>query len=72
MGVKTFEGVIEQGQVKFITPVSLPDRTKVYVVVPDAGVHEVARVHTPRLARPEQATDFQMEVIQTSPDDSLR
>lgn len=34
MQVKTFEGVIENGQVQFCTDVSLPDNTRVYVVVP--------------------------------------
>ena len=72
MSVRTFEGVIEKGQVKLNAPVDLPDRTKVYIVVPGADVEQTAHFHSPRLARPEQAADFKMEIIESSPDASLR
>ncbi|MCP9494534.1 MAG: hypothetical protein MSG64_08770 [Pyrinomonadaceae bacterium MAG19_C2-C3] len=35
MQVTTFQGTIENGQVRFATDVRLPEKTKVYVVVPD-------------------------------------
>jgi hypothetical protein len=35
MQVTTFEGVIENGQVRLETDVRLPEKTKVYVVVPE-------------------------------------
>ncbi len=35
MQVTTFQGEIENGQVRLTTDVRLPDKTKVYVVVPD-------------------------------------
>lgn len=35
MEVTTFQGVIENGQVRFTTEVHLPEKTKVYVVVPE-------------------------------------
>jgi hypothetical protein len=35
MQVTTFQGVIENGRVKFETDVRLPEKTKVYVVVPE-------------------------------------
>jgi len=35
MQVKTFQGEIENGQVRLKTDVHLPDKTKVYVVVPE-------------------------------------
>ncbi len=35
MQIKTFQGVIENGQVRFDADVRLPDKTKVYVVVPE-------------------------------------
>jgi hypothetical protein len=72
MSVRTFEGIIEKGQVKLNTPVNLPERTKVYVIVPDAEVAQTTHVRSPRLARPEQAADFQMEVIENPPDAGLR
>jgi uncharacterized protein (DUF433 family) len=34
MSLATFEGVVEQGQIKLKNGVSLPDKIKVYVVVP--------------------------------------
>lgn len=35
MQVTTFEATIENGQVRFETDVRLPEKTKVYVVVPE-------------------------------------
>ena len=35
MQVVTFQGVIENGQVRFEEDVRLPEKTKVYVVVPE-------------------------------------
>ena len=45
---------------------SLPDKTKVYVVVPDIQVEKYARIFSPRLANPEQVIDFNMEVTEES------
>ncbi len=72
MSARTFEGVVENGQIKLNSPVNLPDRTKVYVVVPDVEVEQTARLYSPRLAHPEQASDFVMEIVETSPDAGLR
>lgn len=35
MQVITFQATIENGQVRFETDIRLPDKTKVYVVVPE-------------------------------------
>ncbi len=35
MSVTTFQGTIENGQVRLAPDVNLPEKTKVYVVVPD-------------------------------------
>jgi hypothetical protein len=35
MSVKTFQGTVEKGQVKLAAKVRLPEKAKVYVVVPD-------------------------------------
>jgi hypothetical protein len=35
MQVTTFQGEIENGRVRLITEIRLPDKTKVYVVVPE-------------------------------------
>lgn len=65
MSATTFEGVVEQGQIKLNSDVRLPDGTRVYIVVPDIEIEERGvRLHSPRLAHPEQAADFEMEVIE--------
>ncbi len=35
MQITTFQGEIENGQVRLTTDIRLPDKTKVYVVVPE-------------------------------------
>jgi hypothetical protein len=62
MGIVTFEGIVEQGQIRLKNNVRLPENTRVFVVVPDVQVEKVAHIFTPRLARREDATDFEMEV----------
>lgn len=64
MSVTFIEGVVEEGQIRLNSEVSLPDETKVYIVVPDIEIEEI-KVHlgSPRFARPERTKDFEMEVI---------
>jgi hypothetical protein len=71
MNIATFEGVVEQGQIHLKTSVRLPDKTKVYVVVPDFRVEQVAHIFTPHLAHPEQAADFKMEIVEDTSNDSV-
>lgn len=66
MKVATFEAVVENGQIRVPGSVHLPEKAKVYVVVP--GVPSAAYVGSPRLVRPEQAADFEKEVIEGDPD----
>jgi len=66
--VMTFEGVVDQGQIRLKDNICLPDKTKVYVVVPEMMVEQVGRMSTPRLARRSQAADFKLEVVETRPD----
>ena len=42
MGATTIEGVVENGQIRLPASVRLPERTKVYVVIPDVEVQPVA------------------------------
>ncbi|HEY0072133.1 MAG TPA: hypothetical protein VGE04_19395 [Chloroflexia bacterium] len=71
MSIITFEGVIDNGQVRLKDNVRLPDNTRVYVLVPDIQVEEVAHIYSPRLAHPEQAADFKLEVTEEASDASL-
>ena len=61
MSVTTFEGIVEHNQIRLKPNVRLPDKTKVYVVVPDIRVEQVARIFSPRLAYPAQVSDFKMD-----------
>ena len=66
MSAATFEGVVEQGQIKLDSDVRLPEGTKVYIVVPGMEL-EAKRVnlYSPRLKHPEQAADFELEIVKS-------
>lgn len=65
MSVLTLEGWVEGGRVRLLEETSLPEKTKVYVVVPGTE-RPVPRLRTPRLADPSQASQFEMEVTELS------
>lgn len=67
----TLEGVVERNRIRLRDNIRLPEKTAVYVIVPDVKVKQVARVFSPRLAHPEQAADFKMEIVQEPADASL-
>jgi hypothetical protein len=64
VSIITLEGVTDHGRIRLKTNMRLPDNIKVFVVVPDIEVEQVARVSSPRLAHPDQATDFEMEIVE--------
>ena len=68
MSITTIEGVVENGQIRLPASVRLPERAKVYVIVPDREVPTTAYVASPRLVHPEQAADFEKDVAEESPD----
>ena len=64
MSVTTFEGIVEQGRIRLASDVQLPDNTKVYIIVPDIELKEQSlTLQSPRLAQPERAAEFEMEVV---------
>lgn len=67
MGIATYEGVVQYGQIRLRKNVRLPEQTKVYVLVPEQASKQV-RVVSPRLVHPEQAADFQKEMIEVGSD----
>jgi len=69
MKVTTFEAFVENGQIRLPGSIRLPEKAKVYVVVP--GLPSAAYVGSPRLARPEQAVDFEKEVSEGDLDTGL-
>ncbi len=71
MGIVTLEGIVEQGRIRLLNEIQLPEKTKVYVVVPGLEAESVRHIFSPRLVHPEQATDFKMEIVKDSPDASV-
>lgn len=71
MKVTALEGTVENGQIRLPTNVRLPEKAKVYVVIPDLEVTPRAYIGSPRLAHPVQAVDFEKEVIEATTDASL-
>ena len=72
MGVVTLEGIVEHGQIRLKNDVRLPEKTQVYVVIPNIQpniqAERRAHIYSPRLTHPEQAVDFEMQIIEESPD----
>jgi len=54
---------VVNGQIQLTTEIQLPNKTKVYVVIPNVQPNPTARIVTPRLANPKQAKDFKLEVV---------
>jgi hypothetical protein len=72
MAIVTYEATVEDGQIKLAGGVRLPERSRVYVVVPDAPERRPrVRVNRPRLAHPEQASDFVKEILRDDTDARL-
>lgn len=63
MKVATFEGFVENGQIRLPINIRLPEKAKVYVVVPDLEVPSVSYIGSPRLVHSEQAADFEKKEI---------
>jgi hypothetical protein len=64
----TYEGVVENGHVTLPPEADIPENTRVYVLVPDANARRTYKVMSPRLAHPEQAKDFELQVIEDATD----
>jgi len=71
MSIVTFEGIVEEGQIRLQPNLNLPNKTKVYVIVPGIKVGTFARIFSPRLADPDKIIDFKMEVVEESSNASL-
>jgi hypothetical protein len=76
--INAIEGFVENGQIRLRETVTLPEHAKVYVIVANEQVDRLvrpddraARIHSPRLAHPEQAKDFAKQVVEPAPDAKL-
>jgi len=64
MKVAAFEGIVENGRIRLPDTVRLPEKAKVYVVLPGAEAPPAFYVGSPRLAHPERVADFVKEVTE--------
>ncbi len=72
MSIVTIEGIVDHGQIRLKTNIRLPDKTRVYVIVPELEVERVAHIYSPRLAHREEASDFVMEIVEGPTNASVR
>lgn len=66
--VRRLDAIFSHGAFRPIEPVALPEGTRVHLSVEEeTSVKSAtpARIHTPKLAHPQDAADFVMEVRQT-------
>ncbi len=68
MNISTIEGIVQNGQIRLLGDVTLPENAKVYIVIPNLEAAPSARIFSPRLLHPEQASDFAKQVIEVSTD----
>ena len=67
MKVIDFEATVEDGRIALPPETGLPEHTRVRVVI-EVGEPRTFRMMSPRLANPEQAADFVMDVTEEPSD----
>jgi hypothetical protein len=60
----TLEGFVENGQIRLPATARLPEKARVFVVIPGVEASPAIYIGSPRLAHPEQAGLFVKEVIE--------
>lgn len=71
MAISTFEGFVENGQIHLRDNIKLPEKTRVFIVIPDLETAPKARIYSPRLANEEQSVDFVKQVMEVTNDAGL-
>lgn len=64
MKVLAYEGIVDNGLIRLEENVQLPEKARVYVIVPDWEPKRVAHVYSPRFVHREQAKDFVKEMTE--------
>jgi hypothetical protein len=64
MSITGIEGIVENGQIRLLGNVSLPEKTTVYVVVPEPETKLPAKILSPRLVNREQVDDFAKQILE--------
>jgi len=62
--VRHVDAIFSQGAFRPVEPLALPEGTRVHLSVEETSANPArpAKIHTPKLARPEDAADFVMDV----------
>jgi predicted DNA-binding antitoxin AbrB/MazE fold protein len=64
--VRRIDAIFTQGTFRPLEPLALPEGTRVHLSVEEeTSAIRVPKIHTPKLAHPEDAADFAMEVRET-------
>jgi hypothetical protein len=71
VNLSAIEGIVENGQIRLLGGAMLPENARVYVIVPSADAAP-ARIFSPRLVHPEQASDFAKQVVEVSSDAGIQ
>jgi len=66
-----YEAEVDQDKIILANNVHLPHKSKVYVIVPDIKLTKIAHIFSPRLAHPEQAADFVLQVTVEPDNDNI-
>ena len=66
--VRTYEGVVENGQIRLHAEVRLPENAQVFVVVPKTFDERPPQIHSPRLVDRSQVEDFGKLVMEVDED----
>lgn len=64
MSVMTIEGIVDNGQIKLEGDVRLPEKTRVYVVVPDVQPVGVGHFYSPHIVRRGQGAGLKVEMVE--------
>ena len=68
MQVTTFEGIVKNGQIQLTEDITLPERARVFVVLPHAD--NVKRIMSPKLVNRSDAKTFD-KTIEVDIDDEI-
>jgi predicted DNA-binding antitoxin AbrB/MazE fold protein len=64
--VRHIDAIFSQGAFRPLEPLALPEGTRVHLSVEEetnlSPAQPIAKIHTPKLAHPEDAADFVMEI----------
>lgn len=71
MIITAIEGVVENGRIRLCEDVPLAENARVYVILADLLTRPPVRIHSPRLAQPQQASDFRKQIVEIPGDAEL-